>query len=502
MSKRARQSAIFRCDASPSIGAGHVSRCVAFAEALAAAGWLVRFVVGSETIATVPALAECAFDVCVLAAGRERDLGALAVHAGEVADLLVIDHYELDHVFERSCRAWSHRIVVFDDATGRRHDCDVLVDASASDAAAYAGRVPADARLLLGPRYALMRRAFAERRPEALRRRDGRPVTEILVSFGATDPLNAASVVLASLDRFADEVTITVAMSSQAPHVEDIRRRLRGRGRLALDADMAELMTRVGLAIGAAGTSAFERAVLGLPSIVVALVENQRGIARMLIDANAAADAGSLDAEAPLRIASLLEAFIQDPASRVRMAQAASNIVDGQGSQRLLIAAVGEARAHDGSPVRMRLAESGDEAWLLELQREPQTRRYFRNSRNPTEVEHALWMRRTLGNPDILLVVIDDGGENVGTLRLDRLHNGVDAFEVSIAIHPQYHGRGIGSAALSLAPRLRPAATLEAEILPENAASLALFTRAGYEMIGVNRYRCQPQPLTEHRGVP
>ena len=192
-----------------------------------------------------------------------------------------------------------------DDATGRRHDCDILVDAAAADRSVYAGAVPAPARLLLGPAYALMRRTFSERREEALRRRDGRAVKNILVSFGATDPWNATSVALSALESTAEDHAITVALSSQAPHLDEVRAKLHGQMQLVLDADMAKLMTEADLAIGAAGASSYERAVLGLPSVIVTLADNQRNLCKSLIRSGAAVDAGALDGDVKMRLASV-----------------------------------------------------------------------------------------------------------------------------------------------------------------------------------------------------
>jgi UDP-2,4-diacetamido-2,4,6-trideoxy-beta-L-altropyranose hydrolase len=328
--------AVFRCDASPTIGAGHVSRCLAIAEALADVGWRIAFAVGPDTTATMPVIASGHFAVHELAGDARDEVSALHKLCPGGADLLVLDHYDLDVAFERECRSLARRILVMDDSTGRQHDCDFLVDAAASDPGAYEGRVPIHARLLLGPAYAVIRRTFVGRRASSLRRRDGRVPTNILVSFGATDPQNATAATLAALDRFSDHLAITVAMSSRAPHIDDVQSRIRGGSRLILDADMAELMTQSDLAVGAAGASAFERAALGLPSILLTLADNQLGISRFLTQVGAAIDCGRLDEKFSARLAELVTSLATDGPKRIRMAERASQLVDGQGAGRIV----------------------------------------------------------------------------------------------------------------------------------------------------------------------
>src|SRR3979409_1834096 len=103
--------ALFRCDASPAIGAGHVTRCLALAEELNDSGWRICFAVGPETIPTLPALAENGFD------GRVPDGGdhgpdALRAEVLGRADLLVVDHYQCDAAFEKACRSFARKILV------------------------------------------------------------------------------------------------------------------------------------------------------------------------------------------------------------------------------------------------------------------------------------------------------------------------------------------------------------------------------------------------------
>jgi L-amino acid N-acyltransferase YncA len=337
-----------------------------------------------------------------------------------------------------------------------------------------------------------VRRSFVERRAEALLRRDGRPVENILVSFGATDPRNATSVALSALESTAEECAITVALSSQAPHLDEIRAKLHGQMQLILDGDMSELMTLADLGIGAAGASSYERAVLGLPSIIVTLADNQRGIASTLTEAGVAIDAGRPDAGLAARLGSFMRTLVVDSVVRMHMSKAASPLVDGRGGQRLLIELAGVVMAGADFSVRLRLADVHDEAWLLALQRAPQTRQHFRSSRVPSTEEHAQWMARTLADQSAMLLVIEVNCERAGYIRLDRLSRPGVVCEISIAVCPNLHGRGIGSVALLLARRLQPSAIFDAKIQPENTASQALFARAGFRQVGERHYRQWP----------
>lgn len=489
---KSKPHAVFRCDASPTIGAGHVTRCLALAEALVDVGWRVGFAVHPGTTATVPVIEYGGYSLHEMPDKAAKEPAALRASFPDGLDLLVVDHYERDISFEESCRGFARQILVMDDATGRRHDCDFLIDAAVTDCSIYAGGVPAQARLLLGPAYALVRRDFVVQRAVALQRRDGRPVENILVSFGATDPWNATSLALDALESFVGNCTITVALSSQAPHLGEVRTKLCGQMQIVLDANMTKLMTEADLAIGGAGTSAYERAMLGLPSIVVRLADNQHGITNALAEAGAAIDAGRPDATLATRLGSLARTLIADSAARMRMSKAAASLVDGYGGQRVLIELAGAVSAGADSRVRLRLAERSDEEWLLALQRAPQTRRHFRTPRVPSAAEHTRWMTRMLADQKVTFLVIEANCERAGYIRLDRLENQSKVFEISVAVCPNLHGRGIGSAALLLARRLRPGAVFDAEIRPENVVSQALFARAGFRQVGEGRYQQWP----------
>ena len=467
-------------------------RCLALAEALGEAGWRIIFAVVPETTATVPALPASGFVVLTVSCAQENEPDFIKQHISGDPALLVVDHYERDSGFEQDCRAWAQSILVFDDGTGRDHECNLLVDAAAQSAEDYAGKIPRDARVLAGPRVAMLGRSFRTRRAAALARRDGRPVKNILVSFGATD---AAGLTVPTLDGLAgmfDDTVVTVALSSRAKCLEDVRRTVDARTRLVIDCgDMASLMLEADLAIGAAGTMAYERAALGLPAVILRAADNQRGAARLFAAAGAARE---VEFRSDNGISELTEAvgqLIDDASARMRMAHSACELVDGRGSRRLLWQIAGIERSKVGGRVRLRAAEPEDEMWLLDLQRQPQTRRYFRNPAAPDASEHREWFRAALEDSERWIAIIEIDKEPAGVIRLDRAApvQLSGQFEISIALHPQFYSRGIASTAIALVCRLFRGATLDAVVMPDNTASQRLFARAGFEQVENDRFR-------------
>lgn len=119
--------AVFRADASPAIGGGHVRRCLSLADALAAAGWEIVFAASPQTFETMPALVRATYRHVALPPGAD-EARELRDRIPDGCTLLVVDHYGREAEFERYCRGWAAHILVIDDLVDRRHDCDMLVD--------------------------------------------------------------------------------------------------------------------------------------------------------------------------------------------------------------------------------------------------------------------------------------------------------------------------------------------------------------------------------------
>lgn len=332
---------VFRADASPEIGGGHVVRCLALAEHLRERGWRCLFAVRPRTLATVPALESAAHRIVELCGEPHDEARELGSRLGENVHWLVVDHYARDARFERAARTWAQRVLAIDDGPGRAHDCELLLDQTLGRAQRdYRARVSEGCRLLLGPQYALLRAQFAAARSAVLeRRRESTGIERILVSFGATDRRGLALTALDALRIAGLRVAVDVVLGRSSPHRAAVRE---AAARAPLEvvvhedaSDMAALMGHADLGIGAAGSTAWERCSLGLPSVIAVDTDNQRDIAEALGRAGAAVVSGRAETLTAKAIAGVLGSLARDGDRLASLSAAAAAVCDGQGSGRL-----------------------------------------------------------------------------------------------------------------------------------------------------------------------
>ena len=477
------KQAIFRADASPEIGSGHVMRCLALAEALeATGGWRCGLATRPETGAMVPSIRNLRCDHVEIDGDEPA---ALAGGWPSGCDLLVVDHYRRDADFEIACRPWARRIMVIDDLADRPHECDLLLDQTAGrETSDYGAIAPASCRMMMGSSYALLRPEFLAARASALESR-ARPVRRILVALGASDPGDATSLVLDGIALSGVEASIDVVLGKDTPHLANVRDRIASMPHETVlrraASNMAELMSSADMAIGAAGTTSWERCCLGLPTLIVITADNQRLVSAALNKAGAARLLGRPVELTAAKIGDAVARIANDHDARQTMAEKAAALCDGRGLDRVVLAIAAP------SSQWLRLATPDDGPLMFDWQCHPATRRFARNRLAPTRDEHDRWMDRTCSDADVMLMLVMEGDEPVGVLRLDAI-DGPMAREVSIYVAPERHGQGIGAAALKLAHSIYPSWTFHAEALAENRASHALFRSAGYRKLSKTRY--------------
>ncbi|MGG7646088.1 UDP-2,4-diacetamido-2,4,6-trideoxy-beta-L-altropyranose hydrolase [Rhodovulum sp. YNF3179] len=493
----ARSVIAFRADASIEIGTGHMMRCLTLADTLAEAGAdchvLCRDLPGDLTSLVqerghrchlLPAPEAHADDGATphsawLGVTRAQDARDCQPILDDLRpDWLVVDHYALDAAWERAVHPAVGQVLAIDDLADRPHECHLLLDQNLGRATEdYDGLVPAECARLIGPRYALLRPEFRARREESLaRRKDGR-LEHILVSLGGVDQDNATGQVLDALAGapLPAECWITVVLGPSAPWKEGIRE-LAARMPVPTELrvgvrDMAALMAEADLAIGAAGSSAWERCCLGLPTLLVVLAENQVPAADALVRAGAASQLTSDQAALPLGLREVLEAP-DLPTKLMQMSKASAGLVDGSGIPKIV------NRIFSEPPYCVRPARFEDAEAIYDWRYRGNAARYYRNTDIPTLTQHLEWMRSALENSERTLLMVESGTGPVAHVRIDKNSDDPDCLIVSICISRSLRGQGQAAAILraALTQNVVPAGTrFLAEVHKEHATSLRLF---------------------------
>lgn len=271
---------LFRADASVELGSGHVMRCLTLAEELSRRGHLSAFACLPQAGDMLKFIGSRGFRSFALAGNVGQPGETARILAGwEEVDWLVVDHYGLDAAWEQVLRPGVKRVLAIDDLADRRHDCDLLLDQNLYDdpEKRYQDLLPAHCRRLLGPGFALLRPEFHDA-AKAEPARSG-AVKNLLVSFGGSDPTDETAKTLEALAllpfRFG---RVDVVVGAACPRREDLQARFGGLPGLHfhIQADnMAELMAHADLAVGGGGVSVWERCCAGLPSLCIAVAQNQ-----------------------------------------------------------------------------------------------------------------------------------------------------------------------------------------------------------------------------------
>ena len=266
-------------DAGPQVGGGHVMRCLTLARALAERGAECAFV---ESRAAAPVLRRFGWPAqTLLAMVATEDVAVLVAHARDFAerfrpDVIVVDHYGVGAEGQAALRGDGRKLAVLDDLADRAHACDLIVDPGfGRRREAYDGLVPDGAARLVGPSYALVRPEFPDARPRALSRRAKHgPVRRGLVSLGLTDVGAVTARVVETLAPLLGEARLDIVVGAEAPSLPALEAAVAADRRLHLwidTAEMGSLMADADIAVGAGGSSVWERAVVGLPAMTLAL---------------------------------------------------------------------------------------------------------------------------------------------------------------------------------------------------------------------------------------
>jgi UDP-2,4-diacetamido-2,4,6-trideoxy-beta-L-altropyranose hydrolase len=343
---------ILRADASTASGTGHMMRVLALAQAWRDQGGRGRWLAatGPDDLLARIEREEIAIHRLSTTAGDEdaecvrdallRDPSAIGVLDGEAFDSEYLD----------VLTGVAQRVLLIDDMAERaRYPVGFVLNQNAhADRAEY----PADSasRFLLGLRYVLLRREFATSPPA---RTIPAIARHLLVTFGGADPTRMTSRTVRALRRLPAALRkgliVRVIVGAANPNGSVIAAMISDPDigiRIEVNrsvTDMPSHMAWADLAITSGGSTVWELAKTGCPSIVIETTPVEQLLASGLARARLFARLGPEARLDEQTLADEIAARVEDVAWRTEMSALGMRLVDGDGARRVV-----EVLAQDG----------------------------------------------------------------------------------------------------------------------------------------------------------
>lgn len=343
----------FRVDASVHIGSGHVMRCLSLAEELQKQVNDVIFVMRPQAGDLCDYTENRGFKVkrlpkplkvvipkntadyqAWLQVNLMVDVEDFLLVAAD-ADLVIVDHYGIDAFWEEIVKIrTSCKLVAIDDLV-RSHNADLIIDQTLSRKQNEYRAISDKSIVLSGEEYALLKNEFHTLRSSVKKKVMPNQNHKLLLTMGGTDNFNATLKVLEALSCRKKTIQTTVLLSNRAPHFNSVasfsKKNLSWLTHIPFSDNMAALMLEHTLAIGASGTTSWERACIGLPSIIIPLAENQLEICHNLVIKKAAISLSIDEINSTLntKLDWLINRFIS-------MRKNSLSICDGKGCKRVI----------------------------------------------------------------------------------------------------------------------------------------------------------------------
>ena len=345
---------VFRVDSAAHIGSGHLMRCLTLAEALRDQNVQVSFVCRELSGNLIYLLRTKEISVFVLPAPRINPVNSTNDYAARLGisqvedaeqtrmvlgkerfDWLVVDHYGLDIEWEKALRLYCDRLMVIDDLANRQHDCDVLLDQNYSieNVLRYKVKVPPSCNVLLGPRYALLRKEFQTLRQQLAG--GDKTLRRLLVFFTTGNDQGETLKAMHGIAIFGKTERVDIVIGNANPDLATIKAMcITQNWSYHCQVDyMPTLISKADLVIGGSGSSNWERCALGVPALVVILAENQANIARALDSAGVVINLGWSATMQAVDYATALNAMTAG--LLVALSEQALKLVDAIGAKRV-----------------------------------------------------------------------------------------------------------------------------------------------------------------------
>mgnify|MGYP000264604108 CR=1 FL=1 len=274
---------LFRADSSSTIGTGHIMRDLVLAEQFKGAH--IIFATQDLPGNINQKIEEKNYEIEALESNAIDELvNIIKKHAFE---MIIIDHYGIDHDFEKALKgATGITIFVLDD-TYEKHYCDILLNHNIyADSLRYKNLVPEHCELRCGANYTLLRDEF--RSEKTKQRKPIQATKNIFIAMGGADHSNLNVQILKVLENFPNiDVNVVTATANQ--YLNELQGYVVDKHYVTLHINtdqIARLMNDADVAIVSPSVTLNEIFYINIPFVAIKTANNQIEMYKYLVKNN------------------------------------------------------------------------------------------------------------------------------------------------------------------------------------------------------------------------
>jgi len=363
----------------------------------------------------------------------------------------------------------------------RQYYADIVLNQNAgADIRSYKNREP-HTRVLLGPEYTLIRREFLKSGNN--KRVIPEVAHKILITFGGSDPENITlNVINAIRHLHLPDTEVIAVIGGINPYYDLLRKTIQDLPGFSIKKNvdnMPELMALADLAISAGGSTTWELAYTGVPTILCPIAKNQEPAVQFLETRGIVRSVPKKKISDRKHTSKIIHDLIQSRNERELLSRKMSALVDGRGPLRVVM-------QMDEDVCHLRKAKRSDCKKLWDWANDPVVRKSSFNTDPIPLNTHKVWFDDRLKDPNSQIYILYTKRELIGQIRFDIMNGKA---EVDISIDKKFRGCGLGTLLLVQGIRKFVKNTkitaIQSRIKNQNLPSVKMFKRADFSEHGI-----------------